>query len=53
MDWNTIIGTLILWYDEFVEWYLVQPIYGQVLTIIGVIAIIALYILDGTKPVTL
>jgi hypothetical protein len=44
MDWNTIIDTLLLWYEEFVEWYLVQPIYGQVLTIVGVIAIIALII---------
>ncbi|MHA2048479.1 MAG: hypothetical protein ACW986_02590 [Promethearchaeota archaeon] len=44
MDWKNIIDAILLWYDEFVDWYLIQPIYGQVLTIIGVIAIIALAI---------
>lgn len=44
MDWKNIADTIILWYDKFIEWYLVQPIYGQVLTIIGIIALLALVI---------
>ena len=42
----------ILW-EEIVNWYLVQPIYGQILVLIGVIALLALavvilyYILKG------
>ncbi len=53
MDWRDIINNLHLWYMEFVDWYLVQPIYGQILTIVGIIAILALvitvvyYILKG------
>jgi len=54
MDWRDIVNNLYLWYDEFVNWYLVQPIYGQILTIVGIIAILALvitvvyYIIKGT-----
>ena len=44
MDWRDIVNNLYLWYDEFVNWYLVQPIYGQILTIVGIIAILALVI---------
>ena len=36
-----IIG---VWYNEFIEWYFVQPIYGQILALVGIIAIIALSI---------
>ena len=44
MDWKNIADTIFLWYNEFVEWYLVQPIYGQILSIIGIIALLALVI---------
>jgi hypothetical protein len=44
MDWRDIVDNLYLWYNEFIDWYLVQPIYGQVLVIIGIIAIITLVI---------
>ncbi|MFX1478722.1 MAG: hypothetical protein ACFFCI_11390 [Promethearchaeota archaeon] len=44
MDWRDIVNTLSLWYNEFVDWYLAQPIYGQILAIVGIIAIIALII---------
>ena len=44
MDWRDIVNNLHLWYMEFVDWYLVQPIYGQILTIVGIIAILALVI---------
>jgi len=44
MDWRDIVDTLSLWYNEFVDWYLTQPIYGQILVIVGIIAILALII---------
>lgn len=42
MDWRNIVDNIYLWYNEFIEWYLVQPIYGQILAIIGIIALLAL-----------
>ena len=44
MDWRDIVNNLHLWYNEFVDWYLVQPIYGQILAIVGIIAILAFVI---------
>ena len=44
MDWKNIADTVVLWYEEFIQWYLVQPIYGQILTIIGIIALLALMV---------
>ncbi|MHA1987103.1 MAG: hypothetical protein ACW98D_10725 [Promethearchaeota archaeon] len=44
MDWRDIVDNLYLWYIEFIDWYLVQPIYGQILVIVGIIAILALVI---------
>ena len=44
MEWKNIIDAIYLWYNEFVDWYLIQPVYGQVLTLIGIIAVIALAI---------
>ncbi|MFX1366388.1 MAG: hypothetical protein ACFFCE_04540 [Promethearchaeota archaeon] len=41
MEWENIFDNIGFWYDTFVEWYLEQPIYGQVLAIIGIIALIA------------
>ncbi|MHA1913152.1 MAG: hypothetical protein ACW986_01935 [Promethearchaeota archaeon] len=31
-----------VWWQEIVNWYLAQPIYGQILVIVGVIALLAL-----------
>jgi len=53
MDWRNLVDNLSLWYSEFINWYSVQPIYGQVLSIIGIIAVLALtvtivyYIIKG------
>jgi hypothetical protein len=53
MNWKDIIENSYLWYQEFVDWYSVQPIYGQILAIIGIIAVLALtvtlifYIIKG------
>ena len=44
MDWENFFDTIGFWYNVFVEWYLVQPIYGQVLTIIGLITVLVLAI---------
>ncbi|MFX1499704.1 MAG: hypothetical protein ACFFDH_01925 [Promethearchaeota archaeon] len=44
MEWENIFKNIGVWYDTFVDWYLVQPIYGQVLAIIGIITLIALAI---------
>lgn len=54
MDWRNIADHIYSMYNEFIEWYLVQPIYGQVLAIIGIIALLALavtlvyYVIKGT-----
>ncbi|MFX1325195.1 MAG: hypothetical protein ACFE8N_09565, partial [Promethearchaeota archaeon] len=45
MNWDNIGDTFYLWYNEFIDWYLVQPIYGQILVIIGLIALLALAII--------
>jgi hypothetical protein len=42
MDWRNIVDKFYLIYNEFVEWYLVQPIYGQLLSIVGIIALLSL-----------
>jgi hypothetical protein len=53
LDWTDIVDTLSLWYNEFIDWYLAQPIYGQIFILVGIIAILALvivviyYILKG------
>lgn len=44
MDWRNITDKIFLWYNEFIEWYLVQPIYGQILVIIGIVALLAIII---------
>jgi hypothetical protein len=44
MDWETFLENLGVWYSLFTEWYLEQPIFGQVLAIIGIIALLALSI---------
>lgn len=44
MIWRELMDTIGFWYNEFIEWYFVQPIYGQILALVGIIAIIALSI---------
>ena len=42
MDWETFLENIGIWYNVFIEWYLEQPLYGQVLAIIGIITLLAL-----------
>ena len=44
MDWENFFDTIGFWYNMFIEWFLEQPIYGQVLSIIGIITVFALVI---------
>jgi len=44
MDWSNIANNIYLWYNEFLEWYSEQPIYGQILALIGVFAVLAVII---------
>jgi hypothetical protein len=44
MIWRDIVDSLYIWYNEFINWYSIQPIYGQILAIIGIIAILAFVI---------
>ena len=41
MDWENVIDTLYIWYHEFIEWYLIQPISAQIFAIVGIITILA------------
>ncbi|MDX1798445.1 MAG: hypothetical protein R3255_07340 [Candidatus Lokiarchaeia archaeon] len=53
MDWETFLENIGLWFNTFIEWYIEQPLYGQVLVIIGIVAVLALtvtllyYIIKG------
>jgi len=40
MDWENLLENISVWYNIFLEWYSQQPLYGQVLAIIGIIAIL-------------
>jgi hypothetical protein len=42
MGLENFVETLHFWYLVFIEWYMIQPIYGQILAIIGVFSILAL-----------
>ena len=44
MIWKEMMDMIGFWYNKFIEWYFVQPIYGQILALVGIIAIIALSI---------
>ena len=50
---NYFFESINMWYNEFVEWYLVQPIFAQIFVIIGIVVILALavtlvyYIIKG------
>ena len=45
MEWENIFNSIGFWYNEFVEWYISAPIYGQVFAIIGLITLLALAII--------
>ena len=45
MNWSNIFESMYFWYNEFVGWYLVQPIYIQILSIIGIITLLSLVII--------
>jgi len=45
MDMKDIFNNINIWYNEFIEWYLVQPIYGQIFAIIGIFVLLALVII--------
>ncbi len=44
MDWENLFDTIGFWYNVFVDWFVEQPIYGQVLTLIGLITLLILAI---------
>jgi hypothetical protein len=53
MDWETFLENISLWFNTFIEWFVEQPLYGQILVIIGIVAVLALtvtllyYIIKG------
>lgn len=44
MDLSKVANNFNLWYNQFLEWYLAQPVYGQILVLIGIVALLALII---------
>jgi hypothetical protein len=44
MNWSNFIDNVGLWVNEFIDWYLIQPVFVQVLVIIGLVAVFALTI---------
>jgi hypothetical protein len=44
LDWRSILDSLGTWYEIFVNWFFEQPLYGQILVIIGIIALLALVV---------
>ncbi|MFX1303360.1 MAG: hypothetical protein ACFFBV_01445 [Promethearchaeota archaeon] len=44
MDWRDFLEIIGVWYNLFIEWYVQQPLYGQILVLIGIIALLALVI---------
>ena len=53
VDWNNVAETAMYYWEEFMNWFLNIPLYGQVLVVIGIAAILVLtvilvyYILKG------
>jgi len=45
LDWENFFNTIGFWYNLFVDWFIEQPIYGQVFAIIGLITLMALAII--------
>ena len=45
MDMKVIFDSINIWYNKFIEWYLVQPIYGQIFAIIGNFVLLALAVI--------
>jgi len=54
VKWNGIADQAFLYWQEFLQWFLSVPIYGQVLVIVGAVAVLILagimvyYVLKGT-----
>ncbi|MFX1574677.1 MAG: hypothetical protein ACFFB0_18225 [Promethearchaeota archaeon] len=44
MDWSNIFENIYVWYNEFVNWYILQPIYVQILSVIGILTLLSLAI---------
>lgn len=42
MDMINFFDLIKMWYNEIVEWYLLQPIFAQLFIIIGIITLLAL-----------
>lgn len=53
VDWNNVAETAMYYWEEFMNWFLNIPLYGQVLVVVGIAAILVLtvitvyYILKG------
>lgn len=53
VDWNDVAETALIYLQEFMNWFLSIPLYGQILVIIGMAAVLVLtviavyYILKG------
>lgn len=44
MDMINLVETINIWYNEFFEWFLLQPTIAQVFVIIGITALLALVV---------
>jgi len=42
MDMINFFDIIKMWFNEFIEWYLLQPIFAQLFIIIGIITLLAL-----------
>ena len=53
VNWNAIADQMFLYWQEFLQWFLSIPVYGQVLVIVGAVAVLILagiivyYVLKG------
>ena len=54
VDWNQVAENVNLYWQQFLEWFLSIPMYGQALVIVGAVAVVILagilvyYVLKGT-----
>ncbi|MFW9998820.1 MAG: hypothetical protein ACFE9Q_04445 [Candidatus Hodarchaeota archaeon] len=44
MEWENFFDTIGFWYKIFVDWFVQQPVYGQVLALIGLFTLFILAI---------
>jgi DNA-directed RNA polymerase subunit RPC12/RpoP len=53
VNWNAVADQVFLYWQEFLQWFLSVPMYGQVLVVIGAVAVLILavvvvyYVLKG------